>query len=363
MPVPVKALDRVRRAGGALVRSVAPRSGRRRLREPPLVKGRALADRMTELAAALTGVNDELDLLAARARMGAAERAGVSRHGRARPCRVGRARTRSAGRPWTSRGACARRSGRADRPRSSSRPRSRRKATSASSVTGSACVARASSLSARRSTSASRHCFICRTGCPIRGSATPLAAWPRRRPSSASCPSGRALVLTSSYRTLEAVAERLRGQIGHELLVQGEAPRERLLERFREDVSSVLVATGTFWQGVDIPGEVAVAARHRQAAVPASRRSASGSPLRAHPRRGRRLVRVVRPAVGRASASSGLRPADPEPRRPGSRRDPRPADPHATLRTGVPRLAAAVPHVEERADVREFLASGAPVAS
>ena len=67
--------------------------------------------------------------------------------------------------------------------------------------------------------------------------------------------SGRALVLTSSYRTLEAVAERLRGQIGHELLVQGEAPRERLLERFREDVSSVLVATGTFWQGVDIPGE------------------------------------------------------------------------------------------------------------
>jgi ATP-dependent DNA helicase DinG len=67
--------------------------------------------------------------------------------------------------------------------------------------------------------------------------------------------SGRALVLTSSYRTLAAVADRLRDSIGHELLVQGEAPRERLLERFREDVSSVLVATGTFWQGVDIPGE------------------------------------------------------------------------------------------------------------
>ncbi len=66
---------------------------------------------------------------------------------------------------------------------------------------------------------------------------------------------GRALVLTSSYRTLDAVADRLRGRIGHELLVQGEAPRERLLERFREEVSSVLVATGTFWQGVDIPGE------------------------------------------------------------------------------------------------------------
>ena len=39
------------------------------------------------------------------------------------------------------------------------------------------------------------------------------------------------------------------------MLVQGDAPRERLLERFRDDASSVLVATGTFWQGVDIPGE------------------------------------------------------------------------------------------------------------
>jgi len=39
------------------------------------------------------------------------------------------------------------------------------------------------------------------------------------------------------------------------VLVQGEAPRERLLERFRNEVDSVLIATSTFWQGVDIPGE------------------------------------------------------------------------------------------------------------
>ena len=37
--------------------------------------------------------------------------------------------------------------------------------------------------------------------------------------------------------------------------MQGEAPRERLLERFREDVDSVLLATQTFWQGVDVQGE------------------------------------------------------------------------------------------------------------
>ena len=66
---------------------------------------------------------------------------------------------------------------------------------------------------------------------------------------------GRALVLTSSYRALGAVAAGLRGRIPYELLVQGDAPRERLLERFRDEVESVLVATATFWQGVDIPGE------------------------------------------------------------------------------------------------------------
>jgi ATP-dependent DNA helicase DinG len=39
------------------------------------------------------------------------------------------------------------------------------------------------------------------------------------------------------------------------VLCQGDAPRERLLERFRTDVDSVLVATQTFWQGIDVPGE------------------------------------------------------------------------------------------------------------
>src|SRR5262249_24451808 len=66
---------------------------------------------------------------------------------------------------------------------------------------------------------------------------------------------GRALVLTSSYRALDAIASRLADAIEYELLVQGQARRERLLERFRDSVSSVLVATATFWQGVDVPGE------------------------------------------------------------------------------------------------------------
>ncbi len=66
---------------------------------------------------------------------------------------------------------------------------------------------------------------------------------------------GRALVLTCSYRALDELVDRARQRIHYPLLVQGEAPRERLLERFRDDVDSVLFATATFWQGVDVAGE------------------------------------------------------------------------------------------------------------
>jgi ATP-dependent DNA helicase DinG len=66
---------------------------------------------------------------------------------------------------------------------------------------------------------------------------------------------GRALVLTTSYRALDDLVDRARARLSYPLLVQGEAPRERLLERFREDVDSVLFATATFWQGVDVAGE------------------------------------------------------------------------------------------------------------
>ena len=66
---------------------------------------------------------------------------------------------------------------------------------------------------------------------------------------------GRALVLTSSYRALAVYRDQVRGRVPYDVLVQGEAPRERLLERFRDEVGSVLLATSTFWQGVDVPGE------------------------------------------------------------------------------------------------------------
>ncbi len=66
---------------------------------------------------------------------------------------------------------------------------------------------------------------------------------------------GRALVLTTSYRALDELAPRLAAALSFPVLKQGDAPRERLLERFRAEVESVLVATQTFWQGIDVPGE------------------------------------------------------------------------------------------------------------
>ncbi len=65
---------------------------------------------------------------------------------------------------------------------------------------------------------------------------------------------GRALVLTTSYRMLELAADRLREDTELEVLAQGDLPKRRLVERFEEEETSVLVATMGFWEGLDIPG-------------------------------------------------------------------------------------------------------------
>ncbi len=66
---------------------------------------------------------------------------------------------------------------------------------------------------------------------------------------------GRALVLFTSVEAMETTYRLLQGVIPFPLMVQGEAPRTQLLERFRRDVASVLLATRSFWQGVDVVGE------------------------------------------------------------------------------------------------------------
>ncbi|MDR1081413.1 MAG: ATP-dependent DNA helicase [Deltaproteobacteria bacterium] len=67
--------------------------------------------------------------------------------------------------------------------------------------------------------------------------------------------SGRALVLFTARSRMDWVHGRLSGRrLPWTLLKQGEDSRQRLLERFRKDTGSVLMATMSFWHGVDVPG-------------------------------------------------------------------------------------------------------------
>ncbi|MEM0897571.1 MAG: helicase C-terminal domain-containing protein [Verrucomicrobiota bacterium] len=70
---------------------------------------------------------------------------------------------------------------------------------------------------------------------------------------------GRAFVLFTSHRLMRDTADQMAGFFedeGFKLLVQGRGmPRGKLIEQFREDVSSVLFGTDSFWTGVDVPGE------------------------------------------------------------------------------------------------------------
>ena len=66
---------------------------------------------------------------------------------------------------------------------------------------------------------------------------------------------GRAFLLFTSYRALHSANRRLKSSCDFPLLVQGSAPRNELLERFRELGNAVLLGTSSFWEGVDVRGE------------------------------------------------------------------------------------------------------------
>jgi ATP-dependent DNA helicase DinG len=66
---------------------------------------------------------------------------------------------------------------------------------------------------------------------------------------------GRAFVLFTSYAQMKEVHQRLLGQLGYPLLIQGDAPKNVLLDEFRITPNCVLFATSSFWQGVDVQGE------------------------------------------------------------------------------------------------------------
>ncbi|MFO0552286.1 MAG: ATP-dependent DNA helicase [Polyangiaceae bacterium] len=66
---------------------------------------------------------------------------------------------------------------------------------------------------------------------------------------------GGAFVLTTSVRAMKNLGRNLGRALGRDVLVQGDAPKSTLLDRFRRHGHAVLVATMGFWEGVDVPGE------------------------------------------------------------------------------------------------------------
>jgi len=75
---------------------------------------------------------------------------------------------------------------------------------------------------------------------------------------------GRTLVLTTTLSAMRSIGDHLQSHLDDrsdiEVLVQGQSPKRRLMERFREGSSEgragcILVASASFWEGFDVPGE------------------------------------------------------------------------------------------------------------
>ena len=66
---------------------------------------------------------------------------------------------------------------------------------------------------------------------------------------------GRAFVLFTSYAALRAIQQIAEIELPYPIFVQGSAPRSTLLEQFRTTPNAVLLATSSFWQGVDVMGD------------------------------------------------------------------------------------------------------------
>lgn len=66
---------------------------------------------------------------------------------------------------------------------------------------------------------------------------------------------GRAFFLFTSHRALKKAAEILENKIDYPLLVQGTRAKAVLLDQFKQQGNAILLATSSFWEGVDVRGD------------------------------------------------------------------------------------------------------------
>ncbi|HEY4347715.1 MAG TPA: ATP-dependent DNA helicase [Gaiellaceae bacterium] len=252
--VPARAIDRVEQAGERLLQAVAPHSGRKRLREIPVESALVLMDALAALADQLDGKAEGLDQLARRTLTIASMVEACLTPGElervvwAEPDAVAWAPVEVA-----------------------HDLRDRLWGEGPTAILVSATLTNGEDAKFVRRRLGLDHARELIVGSPFDYREQALLYLPRTMPDPRSegytervaeevvallsLSRGRGLVLTSSYRALDVLRSRIVGRVPYEVLVQGDAPRERLLERFRTEIDSVLLATSTFWQGVDVPGE------------------------------------------------------------------------------------------------------------
>ncbi|WP_025820165.1 ATP-dependent DNA helicase [Shewanella marina] len=67
---------------------------------------------------------------------------------------------------------------------------------------------------------------------------------------------GRTFILFTSHRMLKLVASQMHGRLHLPLLVQGQASKQTLLNKYRQLGNAVLLGTGSFWEGIDVRGKL-----------------------------------------------------------------------------------------------------------
>lgn len=68
------------------------------------------------------------------------------------------------------------------------------------------------------------------------------------------CSGGRAFLLFTSYRMLNAVYDILKDRLPYKLLKQGDKSNEKLVDEFRKSESACIFGVHSFWEGVDVKG-------------------------------------------------------------------------------------------------------------
>ena len=124
---------------------------------------------------------------------------------------------------------------------------------------------------------------------------------------------GKAFVLFTNYKLMQEVAERMEpffDKLGVACFVQGTGtPRSTMLEKFKDDVDSVLFGTDSFWQGVDVPGEALEQRHHHAPAVRRAGPSAHRGAHRGHRSARRQFLRRIFAAGGHSEIPPGRGPA------------------------------------------------------